>query len=1282
MNANAPWKRSVLLILALWLGVTACKDSESDDPPVDVVDSGSDAGSPDGGSPDAHVPDGGGEPTDGGGPTSDGVGFIDYTLPMQDAEQVPRNTRIHVAFVDALDDTTVGSASLTVTENGVAVAGAVTHDAATRSLAFVPARTFAADTLVTVTVATALRTTTGNSLPGPYVFRFSVGAETDTRAPTVSSTRPTHQQRYVAVGYPVYSLTFEEQMDPRTLNAETLRFEQKLDDSPAAPLTGAISYEPSSRTAYFRLNPLPAPGAVVTGTLSTQAKDLAGNALTSSFSYSFTLSIVADNGAPSLASTFPAYGATGVPVRIAAIEGIFAEPLRPTTVSVERFYLEEMDEIGAKPVRKVPGTVRYDDRRMAAIFTPTSPLAYQTRYRVTIDDVEDLAGNGYPWMGSNPFWFVTELQPAPPQVTGALPVGDARFVSRDGALRVSFDRPLDPASVNTTTFSVAGHSGLVNYEASTRTAVFRPVPPFAPATVYTATVKDVRTPQGQTLAAPFTYTLRTVDTRTQVSGATHGQPGGLVFATGPLGTLAVWNEDTGEGVQVRAALDSGGGYGASRLLGVSTSAAVVPQVAVWDNRFAISWPDATGINQRVVAFDGTTLTTAGPNTTGRLFSAAGRLFMVESNRIRALSGNQWAEVFATGTLGANPTFLHNGGAVLIASTPGANPRVAVTYDGVQWVQSSLSSRADADYLRVGDTFVRAWVSDRGTEFSRFDRATRQWSAPELISTSDSDAVKLATDGQGITAVYVHANGFPYAADRVGSTWQPEVRLAENSVSTLWGVARSHGNFVALWTASVSTSQLRATYQTGGSWSSPVTATVVTGMSRVRDLRVQGDDLLVLTETGSATANHQVWGTALTLQGWRPAVLLRDSTAGRASFIPIDSGQGVVFAAPGQLTVRAYQGAGEWAEPRPLAAPAATGTVGVSSIDFLPDGRGVAAWEQFDAGAWSVFLAEYDGTSWGQPVHVARPARKPRVARHEGRSVVAFQQPVTDGKLDVRVVSYEDDQLGTAVLLDSVTATQLHLDVDQSGGGFLVAWGIANVRTSYSADGLSWSAATTTLPADTINNWQIDRLDVDAVGSQLVVSARRYINFLARVSMGGIFQNTYGSSAHIDDEQYVVHGNTLMMVEGLSDEIGWRAFNGETWNHTFTRIPGQGGYALVGPSPQGLRLHTGKAWFRWDGANWVHVAASSRPANANAGRMVCDDKGCGAVAASPRDFAGVLALSYAVGTGPLHAGATPGETSTGVQYDSATLDFEAGTYRLTWHQLVEDRVTVLQASTRL
>lgn len=51
--------------------------------------------------------------------------------------------------------------------------------------------------------------------------------------------------------------------------------------------SGALAYHGPTRSLRFRPDPLPAPGARVTGTLSTQARDLAGNALEAPFTFTF-----------------------------------------------------------------------------------------------------------------------------------------------------------------------------------------------------------------------------------------------------------------------------------------------------------------------------------------------------------------------------------------------------------------------------------------------------------------------------------------------------------------------------------------------------------------------------------------------------------------------------------------------------------------------------------------------------------------------------------------------------------------------------------------------------------------------------------------------------------------------------------------------------------------------------------------------------------------------------------------------------------------------------------
>ncbi|NTX50869.1 Ig-like domain-containing protein [Myxococcus sp. CA039A] len=1267
--------RCALAVLGLWAFTPGCKNAApgDEDPPISMD------GEPDAGGSDGGVnPDGG--PVDGGPQTSDGVGFIDYTLPSADMEAVPLNARVIVAFTEVLEATSVSATSLTLSENGMALEGAVSHDAATHTLSFVPARPFTADSLVTVAVSTGLRTVTGRSLPAPHVFVFSVGKERDTTPPTVLTTLPLDNAAGVAPTRPVYVITFREPMDPRSLTAESLRFEQVLGANPAAPLSGVISYEPRTQSVYFRTSPAPAPGAHVTGALSTQAKDLAGNALVAAYSFSFAVTASRDTSPPRVLGTLPVSQTVGVAVRYAPFTVSFDEPLRPESVTTDSVYLEEQNEAGTQAVRRVAGTVRYDDARLQAAFSPSAPLKYQTRYRGRARAVEDLAGN--PLGVFNGFDFITELPPAPPTVRGAVPAPDMRFVSLGGPLRVSFDRPLDPATVNAASFGVEGVNGLVNYEASTNTVVFRPVPPFAPATDYTVTVKDVRTPQGASLASPFTYALRTVASRTKVSADLPGQPSLPAFATGPLGTLAVWSVDTGTSIQVRAAFDTGAGFADSTVLGEAGANTLPPEVSSWGNRFIISWSDAWALGKRVMLFDGTSFTSVTPNVSGDLFGLGNNLYVLNGKTFRVLNGTQWTEVHTSPNLGSPIlSLLLNGDSILVSSGWGTSPEVAVVFDGARWSESSVTSNVDAQYIRVGTRFGRAWVSSRGTEFALFNPDTHQWSAPELISSTQASSVRIASDGNTITAVFGASSGL-FGADRVNGTWQPAVLLESIPVRELWALVRHHGNSVALWSSTAT--QLHAAAQTGGSWASASKGVVTTGANRVRDVRAAGDDLLVLTERNNVdNSAYEIWGTALTSQGWRPSVRLRGMEKAGARLAMQGARVGAVFAAPGLVALRAYLGSGQWEESHPLVTPELVGSVRNPSVHFAADGHGAAAWEQFEAGAWSILLAEFDGTAWHEPVRVARGGSRPRVAVDDNLAVVAYLHPGTTGNVEAWMVTHEAGVPGTPLKLDSVAATYANADLALTHGasGFMAVWGDLEIRSAQSVDGQTWSAPVTASPR-AVSGGSATRLRLVVPGTSFAVSVQRGGSSLsASVHAGGAWQTRADATASNTAPDFAADASTVMLLTGFENEFRYLVHNGTAWSAQRTLSSPADGKGLLAASPQGLRLHTGMSWWKWSGSEWVKEATQVSRPHAT-GSLRCDTKGCGLATGPVFGTPVNLALSYAPGTSAFQQGASPHEPSQPVIDGSVSWDFAAGSYRATWLQPAQQGVHALHASTGL
>jgi hypothetical protein len=109
----------------------------------------------------------------------------------------------------------------------------------------------------------------------------------DVIAPTVSSTNPDNG----ATGVAVITASFSEAMNASTITAATFT----VTGPGAAPVPGTVAYDASNLIARFTPTSALALGAVYTATITTGAKDAAGNALASSHAWTFSTAAVAGN---------------------------------------------------------------------------------------------------------------------------------------------------------------------------------------------------------------------------------------------------------------------------------------------------------------------------------------------------------------------------------------------------------------------------------------------------------------------------------------------------------------------------------------------------------------------------------------------------------------------------------------------------------------------------------------------------------------------------------------------------------------------------------------------------------------------------------------------------------------------------------------------------------------------------------------------------------------------------------------------------------------------------
>ncbi len=215
----------------------------------------------------------------------------------------------------------------------------------------------------------------------------------DTTAPTVISTNPADAATGVAINRKI-TATFTEALDPATITTASFT----VTGPGATPVAGTVTYAAVGTTPTFTPTDDLALGITFTATLTTGIRDLAGNALASDFAWSFTTAAGADTTAPTVISTNPADGATGVPIN-QRINAAFSEAIDPLAITTATFTL-----LGPG-VTPVPGTVAYDVANRIATLVPASDLALSTTFTATLTTgIRDLAGNA---LASDFVWSFT-----------------------------------------------------------------------------------------------------------------------------------------------------------------------------------------------------------------------------------------------------------------------------------------------------------------------------------------------------------------------------------------------------------------------------------------------------------------------------------------------------------------------------------------------------------------------------------------------------------------------------------------------------------------------------------------------------------------------------------------------------------------------------------------------------------------------------------------------------------------------------------------------------------
>ncbi|MCK9279001.1 MAG: Ig-like domain-containing protein, partial [Melioribacteraceae bacterium] len=314
---------------------------------------------------------------------------VNSTDPTNFATGVAINKNITVQFSEAIDASTLSTATFIVKQGTTTVPGVVL---ASRTTAiFIPSDNLSPNTIFTATITTGIKDLAHNAMAANYVWSFTSGATADITSPLVNFTDPLNAATNVIMNK-IITVTFSKAMDASTMaTAFTL-----MQGTTSIP--GAVTY--SGTTASFNPSNNLSPNTTYTGTVSTAAKDIAGNALSSNYVWNFTTGTTQDITAPTVILTDPLNLATNVALT-KEISATFNEAIDPSTMTTATFTLMLSKTF-------ISGTVSYSGS--TAVFTPLTNLLPNSTYTATITkSVKDLAGNA---MSSNHVWtFTTSAMP-------------------------------------------------------------------------------------------------------------------------------------------------------------------------------------------------------------------------------------------------------------------------------------------------------------------------------------------------------------------------------------------------------------------------------------------------------------------------------------------------------------------------------------------------------------------------------------------------------------------------------------------------------------------------------------------------------------------------------------------------------------------------------------------------------------------------------------------------------------------------------------------------------
>lgn len=475
---------------------------------------------------------------------------------------VPTNTSLEVVFNEAMDATSLTlPGTVTLSENGTNIPGLVTTFGS--GLKFTPSTTLLANTAYTATISTAAKDAVGNALGAPFSWVFTTAATADTTPPQVTFTSPSQNAAGTPLNRAIVVL-FSKHMDPTTLTTATFQLSSgSTNPGPVTLVQGSIV--PFGRAIEFIPSASLSSKTVYTGVVTTGATDLSGNTLPNSYVWTFTTGATTDKTTPTVIAFVPPTGTANAPTDD-KLNLTYSKVMTPSDFVASNITLNP-----AVVSTTLCGTPSFTYGGNTATFTPPALLTASTQYTATLaSGFSDLAANALQQNFEWTFATGTSTSATVPAVVSTTPANAATSAALNGGINATFNEPIDPVTVTTSTFTVStGGVNLVGTVYGNGTiATFVPFTNLTAGATYTATLSTgVRDLNGHQLPSVYVWTftagasgtLNTATVNLGDSGNFGVLAGTSVTNTGPTLVNGALGTSPGSTVTGFLSIDSGPG---------------------------------------------------------------------------------------------------------------------------------------------------------------------------------------------------------------------------------------------------------------------------------------------------------------------------------------------------------------------------------------------------------------------------------------------------------------------------------------------------------------------------------------------------------------------------------------------------------------------------------------------------------------------------------------------------------------------------------------------------